>query len=577
MGTEKDRHASDGEEQYRVSGGRLVAKALKNEGIDTIFTLSGGNIVDIYEGCVQEGIRIIDFRHEQVAAHAADGYARQTGKTGCLVTTSGPGCCNAMTGLAAALRAETPLLHISGQGATTQYLQGTLQEFDHVRLMAPVTKWAASVRTTERIADMVSMACREANGPVQGPVLLEIPRDLLDAEVDIRQCRIPAAGRYRAANRMVPDEASIEQLADLLVQAQRPVVLFGSRVWDSRSHIEAQQLARAFDIPVYVNGSARGIFRPDDPLLFDRTRTLAFSQADLVLIAGAPLDFRLGFGRMLNPDAKVVHIDQNYASIGKNHDITLGLMGHHGAVFAAAVAAASGRVSQAARTARRAWRERLRAAENQALEKLRPLFLSDSVPINPYRVAYELDRFIGEDTVYIGDGGDVVSISALGVHPRHPGQWMDPGPFGCLGIGTGFAIASKLANPDKEVVCYYGDGAFSMTAFDLETANRFNVPFLAVVGNNSAMNMIRYAQMVRYGDKNGTGTLLSDLSYGKFAEMLGGYGEEVDRPEDIAAALNRGREAVARTGKCAVINIWVDSQVWSPGTMARLKARMERG
>lgn len=574
---EKDRQPSADGGENRVSGGRLVAKALKNEGIDTVFTLSGGNIVDIYAGCAQEGIRIVDFRHEQVAAHAADGYARQTGKTGCLVTTSGPGCCNAMTGLAAALRAETPLLHISGQGATTQYLQGTLQEFDHVRLMAPVTKWAASVRTTERIADMVSMACREANGPVQGPVLLEIPRDLLDAEVDVRQCRIPAAGRFRATNRIVPDAGSIERLADLLMQAERPVVLFGSRVWDSRSHVEARELVRTFGIPVYVNGSARGIFRPDDPLLFDRTRALAFSQADLVLIAGAPLDFRLGFGRMLNPAAKVVHIDQNYASIGKNHDIELGLLGHHGAVFSAVIAAASGRVASGARSLRQAWCRRLREAENQALEKLKPLFLSDSVPINPYRVAYELDRFIGEDTVYIGDGGDVVSISALGVHPRNPGQWMDPGPFGCLGVGTGFAIASKLADPRKEVVCYYGDGAFSMTAFDLETANRFKVPFLAVVGNNSAMNMIRYAQMVRYGDKNGTGTLLSDLSYGKFAEMLGGYGEEVHRPEGIAAALRRGREAVAATGRCAVVNIWVDPQVWSPGTMARLKARMERG
>ncbi len=566
-----------GENESQISGGRLVAKALKNEGIDTIFTLSGGNIVDIYQGCVQEGIRIIDFRHEQVAAHAADGYARQTGKTGCLVTTSGPGCCNAMTGLAAALRAETPLLHISGQGATGQYLQGTLQEFDHVRLMAPVTKWAASVRTTERIADMVSMACREANGPVQGPVLLEIPRDLLDATIDVSQCRIPAAGRFRASNKIVPDAESIEKLADLLVNAERPVVLFGSRVWDSRSHVEAREFAKAFDIPVYVNGSARGIFRYEDPLLFDRTRALAFSQADVVLIAGAPLDFRLGFGRMLNPEAKVVHIDQNYASIGKNHDIELGLLGHHGAVFSAAVAAASGRINRGADAKRQEWRSRLREAENQALEKLRPLFLSDSVPINPYRVAYELDRFIGEDTVYIGDGGDVISISALGVHPRNPGQWMDPGPFGCLGIGTGFAIASKLAEPEKEVVCYYGDGAFSMTAFDLETANRFGLPFLAVVGNNSAMNMIRYSQMVRYGDKNGVGTLLSDLSYGKFAEMMGGYGEEVYRPEEIAAALRRGREAVAATGRCAVINIWVDPQVWSPGTMARLKARMERG
>ncbi|MBS7405986.1 MAG: thiamine pyrophosphate-binding protein, partial [Oxalobacter sp.] len=199
---------------------------------------------------------------------------------------------------------------------------------------------------------------------------------------------------------------------------------------------------------------------------------------------------------------------------------------------------------------------------------------SENSLINPYRVAYELNEFLGEDTIYIGDGGDVVTISAQAVRPRNPGQWMDPGPLGSLGVGTGFAIGAKLAHPDKEVVCYYGGGAFSMTAFDMETANRFHVPYLAVVGNNSAMNQIRYAQLAKYGDRGNVGNLLSDLPYGKFAEMMGGYGEEVHRPSDIAPALRRGREAIARTGKCAVINIWVDPQEWSPGTKARLKARM---
>ena len=202
------------------------------------------------------------------------------------------------------------------------------------------------------------------------------------------------------------------------------------------------------------------------------------------------------------------------------------------------------------------------------------LFHSENRLINPYRVAYELNEFLNDDTVYIGDGGDVVTISAQAVRPHNPGQWMDPGPLGSLGVGTGFAIAAKLAHPEKEVLCYYGDGAFSMTAFDMETANRFNAPYLAVVGNNSAMNQIRYAQLAKYGDRGNVGNLLSDLPYGKFAEMMGGYGEEVHNPEDIAGALQRGREAVAKTGKCAVINIWVDPQEWSPGTKARLKSRM---
>lgn len=557
-----------------ISGGHLVAKALKNEGIDTIFTLAGGNIVDIYDGCVSEGIRIIDFRHEQVAAHAADGYARQTGQTGCLITTAGPGCCNAVTGIATALRSETPLLHIGGQGATSQYLQGSLQEFDHVKLMSPVTKWTASVRSTERIADMVSMGCREAWGEVPGPVYLEIPRDLLDRSVEQKDCVIPAAGHYRCSCKVMCSSAEIEKLADLLIHAEKPAVLFGSQVWNGRSHREALELVRMFNIPAYTNGAARGIFRSDDPLSFDRTRNKALAEADVILVVGTPFDFRLNYGKLLNPAAKVIQIDQNYAVIGKNHDIELGLLGHAGSIFRAVMEAVSGNEKQKMASRRKEWVKSLRSAEEVALEKLMPLFKSENSLINPYRVAYELNEFLGEDTIYIGDGGDVVTISAQAVRPRRPGQWMDPGPFGSLGVGTGFAIGAKLANPDKEVVCYYGDGAFSMTAFDMETANRFKVPYLAVVGNNSAMNQIRYAQLAKYGERGNVGNLLSDLPYGKFAEMMGGYGEEVHHPGDIALALQRGREAVARTGKCAVINIWVDPQEWSPGTKARLKARM---
>lgn len=557
-----------------ISGGHLVAKALKNEGIDTIFTLSGGNIVDIYNGCVIEGIRIIDFRHEQVAAHAADGYARQTGQTGCLVTTAGPGCCNAITGLATALRSETPMLHIGGQGSTSQYLQGSLQEFDHVKLMSPVTKWAASVRSAERIADMVSMGCREAWGDVPGPVYLEIPRDLLDRNVELKDCIIPAAGHYRAFGKIMCSPAEIEKLANILTHAEKPVALFGSQVWNGRSHREAIELARTFDMPAYTNGAARGIFKNDDPLSFDRTRSKALAEADVILVVGTPFDFRLGYGKLLNPAAKVVQIDQNYAVIGKNRDVALGIQGHAGTIFRAVIDCVSAGDIRGNGAKRQEWIRALRHAETVALEKLMPLLKSENSLINPYRVAYELNEFLEDDTIYIGDGGDVVTISAQAVRPHNPGQWMDTGPFGSLGVGTGFAIGAKLANPDKEVVCYYGDGAFSMTAFDMETANRFKVPYLAVIGNNSAMNQIRYAQLTRYGDQGVVGTLLSDLSYGKFAEMMGGYGEEVRNPADIASALQRGREAVARTGKCAVINIWVDPQEWAPGTKARLKARM---
>src|SRR5947207_1533012 len=340
-----------------ISGGHLVAKALKNEGVDTIFTLCGGHIIDIYDGCIDEGIRIIDVRHEQVAAHAADGYARQTGKLGCVVTTAGPGCTNAVTGIATAFRSE------------------------------------------------------------------------------------------------------------------RPAILYGQQVWAARGHEEAIALLRGLDIPGYFNGGSRGLLPPGDPHHFDRTRGNAFSDADLILIVGTPFDFRMGYGRRISTKLKLVQIDMDYRTVGKNRDIDLGLVGDPGAILGAVLQAASGRLKQDKRQARRQWMKKLTEAEAAATEKLMPLFKSNNTPIHPYRVAYELNEFLADNTIYIGDGGDVVTISAQAVRPRRPGQWMDPGALGSLGIGTGFAIAAGLAQPRKEAMCYYGDGSFGMTAFGRSAAH----------------------------------------------------------------------------------------------------------
>jgi acetolactate synthase-1/2/3 large subunit len=553
-----------------ISGGHLVARALRNEGVDTIFTLCGGHIIDIYDGCIDEGIRIIDVRHEQVAAHAADGYARQTGKLGVVVTTAGPGCTNAVTGVATAFRSESPVLHIGGQGGITQHMMGSLQDLPHTEMMRPITKFSEGVRSTERVADMVSMAIRACFSGAPGPAYLEIPRDVLDREIDVSRAVVPQPGAYRASVKTLGDVDDIEKLADILVRAERPVVLFGSQVWASRGHEEAIALVRALDIPAYFNGASRGLLPPGDPHHFDRTRKEGFDKADVILIVGTPFDFRMGYGKRLGLNAKVIQIDQDYRTVGKNRDITLGLVGHPGAVLGAVLQATSGRIDRGAHAQRREWMKQLQAAEAAATEKLMRRFRSSSTPIDPYRVAYEINEFLHDDTVYIGDGGDVVTISAQAVRPRRPGQWMDPGALGSLGVGTGFAIAAGLANPDKEVLCYYGDGAFSMTAFDMETANRFGVPYIAVVGNNSAMNQIRYGQLAKYGEERGNvGNLLGDVPFGTFAEMLGGYGEEVRDPSMIAGALQRARESVQKTRRSAVINIWVDPSVYAPGTMAQ--------
>jgi len=309
---------------------------------------------------------------------------------------------------------------------------------------------------------------------------------------------------------------------------------------------------------------------PGDPHHFDRTRRMGFNEADVILIVGTPFDFRMGYGNRISREATLLQIDLDYRTVGKNRDIARGIAGHPGAVLGAIEQAASGRIDSGARARRKAWMDRLREAEAVMLEKLMASFRSDATPIHPYRLAWEINEFLGEDTIYIGDGGDVVTISAQAVRPRAPGQWMDPGALGSLGVGTGFAMAAKLAHPEKEVVCLYGDGSFGMTAFDMETAQRFGAPYLAVVGNNSAMNQIRYGQIVKYGEQRGNvGNKLGDVPFGMFAAMIGGYGEEVREPDRIGPALQRAREAIERTGKCAVVNVWIDPNEYAPGTKAQ--------
>ena len=553
-----------------VSGGHLVARALKAEGVDTIFTLCGGHIIDIYDGCLDEGIRIIDVRHEQTAAHAADGYARQTGKLGCVVTTAGPGCTNAVTGIATAFRSESPILHIGGQSSLGQHKMGSLQDLPHVDMMKPITKFASGVFSTERIADMIAMAARECYNGAYGPSYLEIPRDILDREIPVETAIIPKPGSYRASVKSIGDPADIEKLADILVKAKRPAVLLGQQVWASQGHNEAISFVRSLDIPAYMNGASRGMLPRDDQHHFDRTRSDAFKNADVILIVGTPFDFRMGYGKRISKDATLIQIDQSYATVGKNRDISLGLVGDPGSILAAVEQAASAHIDKDARQARQQWMVELREIEASKLEKLMPMFTSDQSPIHPYRLAYEINEFLGEDSIYVGDGGDIVTISAQAVRPRNPGQWMDPGALGSLGVGTGFSMAAKLAHPDKEVLCLYGDGAFGMTSFDMETAQRFGAPYLAVIGNNSAMNQIRYGQLAKYGQERGDiGNKLGDVPFSKFADMIGGYGEEVHDAREIQPALQRAREAIAKTGKCAVVNVWVDPNEYAPGTKAQ--------
>jgi acetolactate synthase-1/2/3 large subunit len=549
------------QEPELISGGHLVARALKSEGIDVIFTLCGGHIIDIYDGCIDEGIKIVDVRHEQVAAHAADGWARVTGKPGCAVVTAGPGTTDAITGVANAFRAESPMLLIGGQGALDQHRMGSLQDLPHVDILRPITKFASSVLTTDRVADMVSMAFREAYHGSPGPVYLEIGRDVLDGKVAASRARVPRFGHYRASTRSLGDPADVERLADLLHDSRKPVVLLGNQVRTCRATDDAVEFVENCQVPAFMNGAGRGTLPPGHPNHFHQSRSYAFKNADLIIIVGTPFDFRMGYGRRLGPNATVVQIDLDYRTVGKNRDVDLGLVGDCGVILAALTQALSGRLG---RPSRKEWFDELRAEEDRAEQARLPKLLSDATPIHPLRLAHEINQFLTEDTIFIGDGGDIVTFHGGVVQPKAPGHWMDPGPLGTLGVGTPFALAAKLALPEKEVLVLFGDGSFGLTGWDFDTMVRQNLPFVGVVGNNSYMNQIRYGQIAKYGKERGdAGNYLGDVEFEKFAQMLGGYGEAVRDPKDIRPALERARES----GKPSLINVWVDPDAFAPGTM----------
>ncbi|MBY0526533.1 MAG: hypothetical protein K2R98_24270 [Gemmataceae bacterium] len=541
-----------------VSGGHLVARALKAEGIGAIFTLCGGHIIDIYDGCTDEGIKIIDVRHEQAAAHAADAWTRLTGVPGCAVVTAGPGTTDTVTAVANAWRAQTPMLVIGGQGALKQAYMGSLQELDHVAIMKPITKFAATVYHTERIPEKMGMAFRHAYNGRPGPVFLEIPRDILDATVD--ESAVVDPGKYRSSGKAQADAQLVEEAARLLSDAERPVVLAGSQVWHCRGVQELQDFIAAGSLPVFLNGAARGALPHTHPLLFVRARREALARGDVILVIGTPFDFRLAYGKRLAPDAKIIQIDLDYTAIGQNRGVEVGLTGDAAAVLSQFTAA----LGKVAGERRKPWLDHLRTVEQKALEKDLPFLNSDATPIHPLRLAKEINDFLAGDTIFIGDGGDVVTICASVIHPRQPGQWLDPGPLGTLGVGMPFAIAAKVALPKKEALVYFGDGAFGFNGFEYDTALRFKLPVIGVVGNNAAWNQIRYGQISKYGEARGdTANLLLPTRYDEVVKALGGWGEHVTHPKDIRPALERARAS----GTAACVNVMVDPNVYSSGTM----------
>lgn len=539
----------------RITGGQMVGRFLAREGIKALFTLSGGHIMDIYAGCMEEGVRVIDVRHEQSAVHAADAWTRLTGVPGVAAVTAGPGVTDGVTGVANAFRAQIPMLLIGGQAPLKGILKGGLQEINHVDIMKPITKFSATVFETERIPEYMTIALREAYNGRPGPSFLEIPTDVLEGAVEESAVRFPES--YRSRGRTRADAGYIELGARLLEGASRPVILAGTQIWHCRAAGQLGEFARKTGIPVYLNGAARGSLPRDSEHLFARSRRTALSKADVVMIVGTPFDFRLGYGNRIAPGAKIIQIDLDYAELCHNRDVDVPICADAGSALEDLAAAVRGRLRCSD------WCTELRAEENKALEKDMEFLLSDEVPIHPMRLGREINEFMGDDSIFIADGGDVVTMSANAIRTRKPGKWLDPGPLGTLGVGTPFAIAAKAAFPDTEVTILFGDGAFGCTGMDFDTLVRFDMPVIGIVGNNAAWNQVRFAQLLKYGPEKGrVANELSPLRYDRLIEVMGGYGENVTEPSQIRPALERARAS----GKPACINVMVARDVFSSST-----------
>lgn len=532
-----------------LHGGWLVAKILRREGVEVVFTLSGGHIAGIYDGCLREGIRVVDTRHEQAAVHAAEGWAKVTRKPGVALLTAGPGVTDGITGLANAYLAGSPVLVIGGAAPQGLWDRGALQEMGQLELVRPITKWARSVHETSRLGEYTAMAFRQMLSGKPGPAFLEMPMDILAGFADTETLFDPGQpDNYRYQGRTAPDPVMVERAAALLAKARRPVIMAGTAVWWCDGALPLRQLAERLQAPVYLNGAGRGCLPPTHPLFFSNSRRKALEGADTILAIGTRMDFRLNHGQppLIPADASVIWLDLAAEDVGVNRGAQAALVGDVGLSMSHLQAGVE-------QLSAGAWLEYIRGQERKGEERDRAALTADTVPVHPLRFCREIRDFLDEETTVVGDGGDIVSYAGRVINVCRPGYWLDSGPMGCLGTGTGFAMAAQLARPGKRVLIIYGDGSFGLNGMEFESMVRQKLPVVAVIGNDGAWGQIKHPQKAMVGHTTAA-ELTPGLRYDRMVEALGGYGELVERPEAIRPALERA----FASGLPACVNVIID-------------------
>jgi acetolactate synthase-1/2/3 large subunit len=540
-------------EAQTFHGGRLVAKRLRAHGVKKLFTLSGGHLFSIYDGCREEGIELVDVRHEQSAAFAAEGWAKATREPGVCALTAGPGVTNAMSALASAFQNASPLLALGGRAPAFRWGQGSLQEIDHVPFVKPLTKLARTAATTAEIPGLVDEALRATAEPPTGPAFVDFPLDQVFMEAEAESGLDDPAALPDPAGLPPADGDAIDRAVQLLRGASRPVVMAGTGLYWAQAERALQELCRELQIPVFLNGLARGCVAADDPMFFSRARGTALKGADVALVVGVPMDFRLGFGGAFGDDTEIVVIGSARPAREHPRQPAAELYGGVAATLTALRDGAGGGPD------RSGWLSELRDTEDEKRASEQADLTDERAPLHPLRVYHELGRILDRDAVVVGDGGDFVSYAGRVIDTYEPGCWMDPGPFGCLGSGPGFAMAAKLARPDKQVALLLGDGAFGFAGLEFDTMVRHGIPVVGVMGNNGIWGLEKHPMEYLYG-YSVAAELQPNCRYDQVVEALGGHGELVERPDDLLPALERA----FASGKPALVNVLTDPSVAYP-------------
>ncbi|MBU8915143.1 thiamine pyrophosphate-binding protein [Bacillus sp. FJAT-29953] len=542
-----------------MNGAELLVEALYKKGVRQIFSLNGGHICWVYKACVDYGIRIIDVRHEEAAAHMAYAWGRVTGEPAVVLATAGPGVTNTTTGIATAFQAATPVVVIGGHAPLPQMGMGAMQEIDQTGIMRPITKFAETILEARKIPMWVNRAFQTAVSGKPGPVFMDIPTGVFKAEAD--PLWLEEVTDSFAPEPPGPDLSVVQNVASALRTAERPLIIAGGGTFFSRAHQSLVDLAESHHIPVLTTSLNKGLFPDTHPLHVGAARSLAMATADLVIILGARLNFILGYGHAprFSKDSVFVQVDTDPSEIGRTRPIHIPVISDVRKFIDRLDMVLQDQPNLSERYD--PWVRKLQQKDSKNRERL-DLQVSEmtSSPIHPLRLCYEVKKYLKEDSTIVLDGGDILSFGRLAFGRDLPGHYVDPGALGTIGIGISSAIAAKLARPSSPVILVVGDGSIGFGLSELDTAVRHQIPIVIIVSNNGGWNIERKAMEMDFGPQYTVGTVLNHTRYDQIMEAFGGYGENVTELSQLSGAIERAMAA----GRPALINVLTSADVTSP-------------